>query len=325
MKIVILVTSLAAAIIAGLFCSNSRSGQAMNVKLRAKGIPEHGLSIVTSTDPYFNTLIADFLQGKPDALGEVLKPFSIFVRNTSNRMVVAYMIKWEFTAPDGRVVPSTDAVASTWIFMRGAVTNLDTAIANDGTIIKPNSARFFSLAAVPDALPRQNGVGVESFSFAFKDRNNSEKFQRAQQEHDPIAQVEILNTELSLYTDITVSIDGAFFEDGSFVGPNTTDFFGQIQAQLDARQDIVREVEHGLEQGKSVGEILRPYEELVKEPIRHPGQDATLMDHYNSFKQMFAGEPLAVKMSLRDDEARRQALCDYVKKRITGWVTLKKL
>ncbi len=146
----------------------------------------------------------------------------------------------------------------------------------------------------------------------------------ARQARDPVRQVEVLNSELSQYTRITVSLDGAFFDDGSFIGPNTTDFFSHVKAQLDARQDIVREIELGLKSGKLVDEILGPYEALVREQAKHPGRDASPAEHYNFYKQTFVTEPLAVKALFSGETERRQALIRYVLQR-SAWVTLRKL
>jgi hypothetical protein len=68
---------------------------------------------------------------------------------------------------------------------------------------------------------------------------------------------------LANYTDITVSIDGVFFEDGTFVGPDTTNFFAQAQAVVAAKRDLPQQISDQLQSKKQPMEIYKTLEEVT--------------------------------------------------------------
>src|SRR6266849_5842139 len=74
----------------------------------------------------------------------------------------------------------------------------------------------------------------------------------------------LMLSELSKATDITVSLDGVVFDDGTFVGSNLI-FFQQIQAVVNAKVDLLRELAEASEQGK-IDQALESIAAKSREP-----------------------------------------------------------
>lgn len=55
---------------------------------------------------------------------------------------------------------------------------------------------------------------------------------------------------------MTVIADGIFFDDGTFIGPDTTDFFTEVKAQMDARRELLSEIRDELKAGKKADEVF---------------------------------------------------------------------
>lgn len=80
------------------------SVQATQIRIHKKDIPHRGLVVVYSTDSSFDNDVNQWLQGMPNEyqnFARTLKPFSFFVKNTSNKDVIAYRLKWELTDSEG--------------------------------------------------------------------------------------------------------------------------------------------------------------------------------------------------------------------------------
>ena len=50
---------------------------------------------------------------------------------------------------------------------------------------------------------------------------------------------------------MTVTLDGVFFDDGTFIGPDTNDFFAKVKAQMDVRHEVLQGVQSDLKSGKA--------------------------------------------------------------------------
>lgn len=127
----------------------------MEVKVNAKDLPEHGLIIIRPSDPSFDSLAADLFKDVPNEEVESLKPFSVLIKNETDRTVVSQTIIWELTQTDGKKISLTKASINSEALTEGkdyfeavARTNLDNTI-------RPNSIQLFSLLP----LSRSGGGG----------------------------------------------------------------------------------------------------------------------------------------------------------------------
>lgn len=261
----------------------------MKVRLHAKDIPEHGLRIIGPTDPSFEGRLNALLQGRTSEAMEVVKPYSFIVENRGSRTVVAYMIEWCLTRADGEVECSRQALTNPAALMEGET--LSEEMEEQSGRLKPNKSILLSLLD-PD------GGG------AIRVEVSPEEAEQIMAGTRPDRQTLIrrFGAELAKYTDITVSLDGVFFDDGTFAGDHATGFFDMVKAKVDARRDLLNDVALGLSQlGKSKEEVFRYVEEVAGQPEVDIVHDATPAQFYNFYKRWYAAEMLRLRRSLGDD------------------------
>jgi len=283
----------------GFFVNSGRT-KALAIKFDVKDLPEHGLSIITPSSPSFDELLASYLKDRPLISAEDIRPSSVFLLNTGDKTVVAYKIRWECMKQDGSIINKDVSYAVTWRLM-------DEGAGDGDGAINPNSTWFCSLV-----LPTEPLVGGQPESSQDSDSSLGKVLGE-------------YNKQLEQYTKMTVSLDGVFFADGTFVGANKTNFFDEVKAQIDAKYDVLSEIDAALAQNKSLEDLFTPLEQLANAPAPEPNPQSTPTDYYNFWKKMFAQEALGMRESADNDRARRQVLRNYVKQKAKPWVKLRKL
>lgn len=293
--------------------------EAVNVKINKKDFPQHGVTIIGPSEPAFDLLMSDLAQGRPDFPAEELKPFSVFIKNTGKRSIVAYKLRWECRKGDGTVIYKDSSFSAAWVLMSSGAEQ-EQAITQADTIIKPDSTWFLSLNS--DPLPLYHPpTGPEDFNKGHG-VSSREPGQVVVQGSEKIAALRRSNAkELAQYTDITIILDGAFFDDGSFVGQDSTGFFDAVKAEVDANRDVLREIQAGFQQSKPTNEIFKRIEDLTAEPDVSLGPDSTPLDYYNYHKKEIAREYLGYKEAWGGDNATKRALQQLNK----TWAKLRKL
>jgi hypothetical protein len=285
----------------------SRSVRAMSIKIHKKDLPEHGLTIIGPSDPSFDTLLSAQLKGEPNEVIDRLKPFSFFVENKSKQTVVAYAVQWCFTKQDGSNECSIKSLVNPRALMEGD--NLSEEMLEQSGRIRPNSTSFFSLIS-PD------GSGL------FRVKARPEEVEQLKQgvEPDRATLLQRYSDELSRYSDITFSIDGAFFDDGTFVGPDTTGFFDKTKAEIGAKYDLLNEIARGLSRGKSKDDMFNELADMSNQPTVRLNSKSSAADYYNFHKKHLAEEISRSRSAVGDDKALARALSSLKK----PWRTLKK-
>jgi len=66
----------------------------------------------------------------------------------------------------------------------------------------------------------------------------------------------LIGKVLTEATSVTVSVDLVFFEDGTFVGDDKSNFFDKVKADIDAQYDLYTEVAVAQNEGKMLDEIF---------------------------------------------------------------------
>jgi hypothetical protein len=113
-----------------------------------------------------------------------------------------------------------------------------------------------------------------------------------------------VSRNLAQYSKVNVSLDGMFFDDGAFVGPDTTGFYGKVEALIRANQDLRDELETRMKSGKSTDDVFAHVIEETNKPKVALGRSSTADDHYNHFKRLAAKE----LMEMRDVSGNEKAL-----------------
>jgi hypothetical protein len=295
-----------------------RRVQAVNVQINIKDLPEHNLKLTGPSDPSFNGRVTAMLKGKPNPLVEALKPFSVFLKNTGNKTVVAYYIKWEKVRADGTVVTSGITGINPTPLMDGGKPGLEYLSNSSGQAIKPNAAKFISTVFALDE-EETSSESIFGLMGGSPDQGAIDQLQQTGQP-DEQAMLNILTTELQSYSNITISIDGVFFEDGTFVGPNSTQFFEKVQANVNAKRDLLEEIAFDMQRHRNIEEIFSEVEQLANSPDDLKNPVVTPTEHYNYYKKIYAKEILQMRKALTDKPAILTALEPLRR----SWKTLKK-
>lgn len=269
------------------------------MRFNAKDFPEHGVSLIVPSDPSFGRLLAKFGSNSID------DPYLVFLKNTGSRAVVGYYIKWECF--DGRGQDSDRSIAHdrnvshiiSWIFLHGEEADRKAAIKGSEEIIKPDSTWLISYDA--PARPVEGGdEGVTVGTPKLDEREGAETLKGC--------------------AGVTVIADGIFFDDGTFIGPDTSGFFTEVKSQMDARYEILREVQNELKSGKQTDEIFNGLEKIRDRKTAKLGESPT-SDVRSYFRNMFARDVLGKKEHWGADKA----IEDVQQQLSKPWVNLRKL
>ncbi|MBA3711802.1 MAG: hypothetical protein H0W76_05035 [Pyrinomonadaceae bacterium] len=276
--------------------------QTMNAQLNIKDLSEYGLHIVPPSDSSYNEMIWALTQGKSDAAVESLRPYSVFVKNASGKPIVACQLKWELVKPDGkvRIVPS-GFISMERLTLQGVTGTGD-------YIIDPNASWFFSpsIINVPqgDNLLRTGDTTQTSL-------NERGRRMRSEYLHN-------VSAELAQCASITVSIDGVFFADGTFVGPDSMHLYERVVTSRDARREFLQELEQEVKQGKSAKDVFKRVEHLYHKPSGKV-PNFTTPEFYEWYKRSVAGELLSVRKVAGEESALKSAIAQNQ----TPWTHLK--
>jgi hypothetical protein len=279
----------------------SRLTQTMRARINAKDLQEYGLTVIKPSDPDFDRLASESLGGVPSDEIESLKPLSVFIKNTGNKIVVSYAIVWEGVEAGGKrkafkmFSANSEALTDPQEFFDALPrTNLDATI-------RPGRTRLISLLPLPLSV-RSGGAG------GFGGRN-----QDGQQGSTDGGATELRQRSselLARYTDLTVTIDGVFFDDGTFVGPDDTGFFDRMKAQVEAKLELRRGIAEKLGHGKSKDEIFKDIEAKAgaNTNVQSLARISSPTDAYNFFSRFFAGQILTNRKAYGSERALEKAL-----------------
>lgn len=262
--------------------ANIRREQAMQVRFNKRDLPRHGVHLITSADPQFELTASNYFKNRSMNSSENLQPFSVFIKNSGDKSIVAYMLVWQLVKSNGQVRTNTTAYAEPGILMGNRIPSSPSF--KHTLAIEPNAVRCFSWSAP---------IGEEEVPLGGAEVIQSKRSEDLRA-NEPAAIRAQLTVELSEATDVTISLDGVFFDDGTFVGPNTTGYFGQIQAMVNAKLDLVRDVAIAREQGK-VDEAFDAIEVKSLAPNLSITSEFSPDDYYNYYMKIFAREMTDMK------------------------------
>jgi hypothetical protein len=275
-----------------------RSGQ---VSLKIKDIREHGLVIVGRSDPDFESLNGT-LSKEGVRLDLSIQPY-VFIKNLGNKRMIAYSLKWELLKDDGRVVTKTRSYSREDILM-GKEAPEDPS---DRIVLRPNAARLFSLAGYGDgqeiSLTPVSTTGAKS---------DTEILQKLEQ----TGLLTGVGKELNHTVGVTVTLDGAFFEDGTFVGPNTSRFFERTSMQIDAKNHMVQEILKRLNQGDTPADVMKYLSakaDTLGEANSPAGHRAKPEEVFKSEEKRFLDDALGIRAFAGDDELAVRRILQYNK------------
>jgi hypothetical protein len=210
------------------------------LKFSTKDIPNHNLVIVTPSDSEFAQLRTK-LTGKT-ATEELDLPY-VFVKNMDQkRRVIAYTLKWSIPQANGQVITRTRSVCR-----EDLLAGREGVVGADDLTLYPQTARLFSVSGFAD------GDEVSLTGDARVVNKNAEAVSNIVKTGVPAR----INEQLNNTHSIAVSIDSALFDDGDFVGPNTTKHLERIEAQIQAKRKIMREVFQRLKGKETYSAVMK--------------------------------------------------------------------
>jgi len=256
----------------------------VRITFNVKDVSPDGLEIVSPAHSEFSNMKSKLLNKKQNAFREDTPPAAVFIKNKSKKDVVAYVLKWEVTRLDGRVETIVNSYSRPDILM-GKKTYKDENLSTT-FVLRSNKARFFSLSE-SSAQGRELGLSSEA-----DDDSGSPASTAPARGIGTSADIE--NDSLAEVKSITVSIDGAFFDDGTFVGENSTKYFERMKAEINAKYDLLQDIKNRLENGEQPGDVMEHLLDVsstLKAPNSLTGPDEPA-DVYNFFKKMYLNEVL---------------------------------
>lgn len=253
------------------------------VSMKVTGLPDKGLILIGPADPSFEEKAASALNGRKDFTYETLKPYSVILQNRSQKTVVAYSIRWEYPAPKGQIGIWDQSFGEGSRLLDGGRRKTNPSEDKKGLTIDPGESKLITPMSyigsesrvTPDAQAADPGYGTYL-------RSVSDRFSGG---------------------DLTVTLDGAFFEDATFVGPDRTGFFDIFTANVTARHDLMARVVAADKTGQGLAQVASEIESAL--PARkqlHP-DGTTRADYYQYYKNLYAREFLDVRNKVGDQGA----------------------
>ena len=294
----------------------TREAKAVSVRINIKDLPEYGLKLIAPTDPIFDGKLSALLRNHPSPLAESLRSYSVLLENTGKKIVVGYRLRWDLVKADGTVSMHQAGGVNMGAFMDEARPGLENPSLSSGFAIRPHTTAFVSLAG--SSGDNDNG-GITGYASGSANRALLDQLRQSAKDKQYPSLVDTIIAELQNCTSITASLDGVFFEDGTFVGPDTTEFFVTVEASVNARRDLVQEIAFAVEHKRSMDAIFNYINEVASSPP--PVQKMNKGDLYNLFKKSNAEEMLRMKAAMSSQKAVEMALQQSRK----AWVVLRKL
>jgi len=245
-------------------------GQTTMVK---EDFSEHGVSIVLPDDPSYGSEVQKLgFSGTPSA--ERLRPFSVVVKNTSQRTIVAFGIRWTKRHSAGNVATDDGMYMQPHGLLDGGRVHYDRPLE---AVIHPVASRLITIAGMVQTIAE-----FKTFSL------------------HPLPDVSRWSIE-------KVELDSAVFDDGEAIGPDKLEVVKRLKARVDAQQDLLEEVSNRVANGELLHSVLQ---ELQKTALSQ-AQPRTLTklnpdDVYGLVRQQYLDELAATETNVGEEAASRR-------------------
>lgn len=286
-KIILVVTTISTLslviIVTGF--SLSKGGQRSgDVKFVVRNsLQTHGIEVIGASDPGFTDELRKFTSDEQiNRLVNGARPFALFIRNNSQREVVGVSLRWTTVNSKGdeRAFPQSRSHPGVLIGMKP----LDPSMIGKTSLINPGELQFFSYLDIQQTvlnarLRAQNSMG-----------SGSEARIPAKEMDRMVSTSELQRTNLlNQISDLYVSIDGVFFDDGSFVGEDKNFYFDEIRGMVNARRDFLMRLVDAESAGEPASETISKFIESDQQtpvPLSRPISREQAYD--NSYSATFS-------------------------------------
>ena len=217
--------------------------QGKNTEVETFGLPEHQLEVVGPKHPTFNKLIA----GETSKVDKSkVEPFSVFVVNNSNQAIASCTLKYEILLRDGQTVTHFNTKTGTLEPVSdGGAAQLAEGIAAKGNLL-------FSLTDSSSPNNQHSNFRTSGGGPNITD-------------------------QLSNSVEVKVTIDGVLFVDGTYVGPDTNNYFELFRGKIAANRELDNEIAQLINNGANPKAIMNHLEKVANTKSSEvqilPGED----------------------------------------------------
>lgn len=194
----------------------------------ANNLKERDVEVMVASDSRFDSELERLIgYSRPDLVEFInaAKPLSLLIVNRSSRDIVAVALKWGMKSGDrAKVFPQMQATPGRLMGMASK----DPALQTRTSLVPAGGLKLVSFDNTVEQI--LNGLRT-SYGKQRLTPGDLRKIIRGIAENRQ-------NIE-SVYSNLSVSIDGLFFDDGTFVGEDTFFFFDLMRGRIDARNDFL--------------------------------------------------------------------------------------
>ena len=256
------------------------------ISLKANNsLQQYGVEVISSADPNFNVELTQYIRGQEQLIPIIdsVKPFAVFIKNNTQKDIVGMSLNWKFIKNNGETETVPQIETALGELMRHKP--IDPWMIGKMSLLSANSTRFFS---VGNPYVQQDIVNT----------NLRIKYQKSQPIKNPEEIQRIAsavgnerNQTLNKINDVSVSIDGIIFDDGTFVGADQTFYFEYINGILQARKDFLGRLREAKQANRNLSEILTQFVAEIPETPASDSSSQPRTGYANSedaFKQSYA-------------------------------------
>jgi hypothetical protein len=267
----------------------------LNIQLNIKDLPEDGLILVSPSDLAFDAEVTSLVNENPTDLMRFIdaaKPFCVFIKNTGTREIAGYRLKWELLKDDGKVVTSWSSSSAPDLLSRDEQPSHGMTM-HGSVPIRPANTLFVSLESV-----------MADFLY-------SSKYGRANQTEETLKKRDSIMSQLNLMNQekaqsvigVTVMVDCAYFEDGTFVGPDSGGLFAETKGYIDAQRDLGQLVKQHVQGKKSSSELFNKIKSIADGPEAILDSSLATREYKNFFMKIHARNLIRIRDKNGDSSA----------------------
>lgn len=97
--------------------AESRGGKQWRLGSNKRDLPKQNVHIITSVDQGFEEAASSYFKNEPNESFQNLKPFSVFIKNSGEKPIVAYALVWQLVKRNGQVLTNASSYSEPGILM----------------------------------------------------------------------------------------------------------------------------------------------------------------------------------------------------------------
>lgn len=286
-----------------------RSKHSLSIQFNVKDLPEDGLILIPPSDLAFDAEAASLIGDTPGSPAQYLdaaKPFCVFIKNIGTKEIAGYRLKWELLRDDGKVITNWSSASVPSLLSKDEQSSRMESVPP----LRPNKTLFVSWEpAIADLLYSSKSSQAPQTEDLLHKRNEF------------MSQLNLLNKErIGSIISVTVSVDGAYFSDGTFIGPDTGNLFAETQGYLDAQRELGLLVRQHIQQKHNPSELFDKIKAIADEPDEVLGSSPTPAE-YKTFLLKFEARNL---LKIRVKGGERSAIEHTQQPLAKTWAKLQK-